>query len=146
MSAFIFWTRPFSFALPPLIDVKSTHRHESDARGFPLPSLCGRFSEARQAAELVGTRPSLPSTFSVLADVVRHESFYVCEARPDVRVRVRRSVVRIDVSDTAIRIRVVVRAVQHTGAPACLYLFFCRFYPTPLYRGRFISIFHTLIV
>lgn len=47
-----------------------------------------------------------------------------CEARPDVRIRVRGSVIRIDVSDTAIRIRVVVRAVQHTGASACLYLLF----------------------
>ena len=47
-----------------------------------------------------------------------------CEARPDVRIRVRGGVIRINVSDTAIRIRVVVRAVQHAGASARLYLLF----------------------
>ena len=48
----------------------------------------------------------------------------VGEARPDVRVRVRGSVIRIHVGDTAVRIRIVVRAVDHAGASACLYLLF----------------------
>lgn len=87
-------------------------------------------------------KSTLSATFFVLADVMRHISI-VCEARPDVRIRIRRSVVRIHVSDTAIRIRIVVRAVQHTGASACFYLFFIfRWWlaPPPYYFGGSIFI------
>ena len=41
----------------------------------------------------------------------------VGEARPVVRVRIRRIVVRIDVGDAAIRIRVIVRAEHNPGPP-----------------------------
>ena len=61
--------------------------------------------------------------FFVLADYTL-EVLSVCEAGPDVRVRVRGSVIRVHVGDTAVRIRIVVRAVDHAGASACLYLFF----------------------
>ena len=40
---------------------------------------------------------------------------YVVETGTVVRIRVRRIVVRIHVGDTAIRIRVVVRTLHHTG-------------------------------
>ena len=63
-----------------------------------------------------------PALFSSADRLMRHNN--VCEARPDVRIRVRWSVIRINVSDTAIRIRIVVRAVQHAGASTCLYLLF----------------------
>jgi len=46
----------------------------------------------------------------------------VVQARPDIRVRVRRGVIRIRVRHTAIRIRVVVAAIDHTA-----YERFCRF-------------------
>ena len=52
------------------------------------------------------------------------EILSVCEARPDIRVRIRGGVIRIHIGDTAVRIRIVVRAVDHTGASACLYLLF----------------------
>lgn len=39
----------------------------------------------------------------------------VCKARPDIRVRIRGSVIRIQVSDTAIRVRIRIRAVHHTS-------------------------------
>ena len=51
----------------------------------------------------------------------------VCEAGPVVRVRIRRIVIRIDVGDTAIRIRVIVRAKNDTSTPSTVSTCFLRF-------------------
>lgn len=65
-----------------------------------------------------------PAIFFIFWLTTTLEVLSVCEARPDIRIRVRGSVIRVYVGDTAVRIRIVVRAVDHTGASACLCLIF----------------------
>jgi hypothetical protein len=62
-------------------------------------------------------------TADFIGDYCVEVFFSVCEARPDIRIRVRGIVIRVHVGDTAVRIRIVVRAVDHAGASACLYLY-----------------------